>query len=81
MEAMAACKIFLWPIINGQEWAITYDIEMVDSWGDSDIEPAGEVWELLSGTETLDDSNGAVQLWVPDGYIEKICQKHFDLEH
>ena len=81
MEVMDTCDIFLWPVINGQEYAVTYCIQMVDSWGDSDLEPAGEVWEMISDTPMLEQYDEPVQLWVPDGYIENICQKHFDLRY
>ena len=81
MEVMDQCEIFLWPVINGQEYEVSYCIQMTDSWGDSDLEPAGETWELIDGTEVLEQYNNPAQLWVPDGFIEKICQKHFDLKH
>lgn len=77
MEVMDQCEIFLWPIINGMEYGLSYSIQLVDSWKDRDDEPAGEVWEMIDYTAILVQYTGPVQLWVPDNYVEDLCEKHF----
>jgi hypothetical protein len=81
MEVMDVCEIFLWPVINGKEYEVSYCIELTDYESASRDEPGYENWELQDNTAILEQYNDPVQLWVPDGYIEKICQKHFDLGH
>jgi len=80
MEVMDQCEIYLWPIINGKEYAVTYSIQMVESWKDSWDEPAGDVWEMILDSEEIDPQGDNTTLWVPDGYIEKICANHFAIE-
>lgn len=77
MEVMDQCEIFLWPIINGKEYEVSYSIELVASWGDSYLEQAGEIWEMIDDTVILEQYTGPVQLWVPDNYVENLCEKHF----
>lgn len=36
-----------WPVINGVEIEVSYQMECIDKWPDRDDEPAGEVWEFL----------------------------------
>ena len=77
---MEQCNIYLWPIINGKEYEVTYKIQLVDSWKDSWDEPAGEIWEMILDSEEIDTTGDNTTLWVPDGYIEKICEDHFAIE-
>lgn len=74
---MESKDIFIWPVINGQEREVTYTINLVDEWGDSDLEQAGREWEYALGSEFFDDSEEVVKLWIPDGYLEAICEKDF----
>ena len=74
---MESHDIFIWPVINGVEREVTYTINLVDEWGDSDLEPAGQVWEYVLGSDFIDGSEDPVQLWMPDGYLEAICEKDF----
>jgi hypothetical protein len=66
-----------WPIFNGLEWEVTYQTKLIDSEPDSYWEPGYELWVLDSGTEQI-DCDGVVQIWIPDGLLEELCQKHFD---
>jgi len=69
--------IVFWPKIAGIEWEVTYDIELLDEWGDSDLEPAGQEWEYCEGSEMIDESEQTVMLWIPAGWLENICRKDF----
>ena len=69
--------IVFWPEIAGAEREVTYDIELLDEWGDSDLEPAGQEWGYIDGSEVIDESEQTVMLWMPNGWLEKICRKDF----
>lgn len=66
-----------WPDIAGTEHEVTYQIQLVDEWPDSDLEPAGQEWEFVDGSECIDESEQTVMLWMPNGWLEKICRKNF----
>ena len=80
MEVMDQCEIYLWPIINGLEYPVTYSIQLVEYWKDSWDEPAGEIWEIIPDSFEIETKGEHAELWVPDGYIQKICEDHFAIE-
>jgi len=70
-------KEYVWTMVNGQEWAFTYQVDLVASYKATYDEPGEEVWAVnLDDIEI--DPIGAVQLWMPDEQMEKICEDHFN---
>jgi hypothetical protein len=71
---------YFWPVINGLEWQVEYQIKLIDSEPDSYLEPGYETWVLDTGTEMV-TADGPVGIWIPDAMLEKLCQDHFDKHH
>jgi len=80
MELMDSCEIFLWPVINGLERAVSYKIELTELVFDSYDEPGCETWEMIEDSEEV-STDDEVQIWIPPGMLEKMCRDHFKLEY
>lgn len=70
-------KEYVWIMVNGQEWMLTYEVNLVMSYKATYDEPGEEVW-VVNLDDIEIDRDGAVQRCMPDKQMEKICQDHFN---